>query len=79
MTQKPVISFVLDPYLQTADIDLSNNAFPRQPTPSRFELFEQRQGGNNAKQPLNPMQQLKRSPLQQKEEKPLNTPLVPAR
>ena len=77
VTQKPVISFVLDPYLQTADIDLSNNAFPRQPVASRFELFEQRQAGNNAEQPQNPMQQLKKSPLQNKEEKPLNTPLAP--
>jgi hypothetical protein len=58
VTSKPVISFVLDPYLQTADTDLGNNAFPRQPAPSRFELFEQgRAAGNNARQPLNPMQQ----------------------
>ncbi|MDO7854645.1 M1 family metallopeptidase [Hymenobacter convexus] len=52
VTQKPVISFVLDPFQQTADTDLSNNAFPRQPTASRFELFQQQQ------QTLpNPMQQ----------------------
>jgi hypothetical protein len=57
VTQKPVISFVLDPYQQTADTDLGNNAFPRQPTPSRFELFEQQAGaGNNVPQSLNPMQ-----------------------
>jgi hypothetical protein len=57
VTQKPVISFVLDPYLQTADTDLGNNAFPRQPAPSRFELFQQQAGaGNNVPQPSNPMQ-----------------------
>ena len=52
VTKKPVISFVLDPFQQTADTDLSNNAFPRQPAASRFELFQQQQQA----QP-NPMQQ----------------------
>jgi hypothetical protein len=60
-TQKPVVSFVLDPYLETADTDLSNNAFPRQAAPSRFELFQQGAGGNNATQPANPMRQQKAS------------------
>ena len=41
VTAKPVVSFVIDPNLQTADTDLSNNAFPRQLAPSRFELFQQ--------------------------------------
>jgi hypothetical protein len=72
VTSKPVISFVLDPYLETADTDLGNNAFPRQPAPSRFELFEQgRAAGNNARQPQNPMQQQRSaSPLQKQEAKP---------
>ncbi|WP_035557626.1 M1 family metallopeptidase [Hymenobacter sp. IS2118] len=52
VTDKPVISFVLDPFLQTADTDLSNNAFPRQPAASRFDLFQQQQQA-----PQNPMQQ----------------------
>ncbi|WP_317196168.1 M1 family aminopeptidase [Hymenobacter siberiensis] len=43
VTQQSVVSFVLDPFQQTADTDLSNNAFPRQPAASRFELFEQQQ------------------------------------
>jgi hypothetical protein len=72
VTSKPVISFVLDPYLETADTDLGNNAFPRQPAPSRFELFEQgRAAGSNARQPQNPMQQQRNaSPLQKQEQKP---------
>ena len=65
-TQKPVISFVLDPYLQTADIDLGNNAYPRQPTPSRFELFQQQTPA--AKNPMQ-LQQLE-SPLEKAEKKP---------
>jgi hypothetical protein len=52
VTDKPVIAFTLDPFLQTADTDLSNNAYPRKLAPTRFELFEQQQ----RTQP-NPMQQ----------------------
>jgi hypothetical protein len=29
-----------DPYLETADTDISNNAWPRKATPSRLELFK---------------------------------------
>ncbi|HLK97537.1 MAG TPA: M1 family metallopeptidase, partial [Hymenobacter sp.] len=65
ITEKPVVSFVLDPYLQTADTDLSNNAWPQKPTPSRFELFEQQQRS----QP-NPMQQ---NAMQKQEQKPTGT------
>ena len=57
ITPKNVVSFVIDPLQQTADTDLSNNAFPRQPVPTRFELFQAGAGGNNAQQPQNPMQQ----------------------
>ncbi len=67
ITEKPVVSFVIDPFQQTADTDLSNNAWPQQAAPSRFELFEYQQ-----RQQPNPMQQ--QSALQQKEQKPLNTP-----
>ncbi|MCS4435935.1 M1 family metallopeptidase [Aquiflexum gelatinilyticum] len=38
--KKEVKSIVLDPYRETADIDESNNAWPRQYTPSRFEMFK---------------------------------------
>ncbi|RPD47133.1 M1 family peptidase [Hymenobacter sediminis] len=65
ITEKPVVSFALDPYLQTADTDLSNNAWPQKAAPSRFELFEYQQRA----QP-NPMQQ--QSAMQQKEQKPVN-------
>ncbi|GAB3298740.1 M1 family metallopeptidase [Hymenobacter humi] len=69
VTKKPVIAFVLDPFQQTADTDLSNNAFPRQPAASRFELFQQQQ----REQP-NPMQQATQapaSPMQKQEQKPV--------
>lgn len=70
VTKKPVISFVIDPFQQTADTDQSNNSFPRQPAASRFELFQQQQ----LAQP-NPMQQPKASasPMQKLEQKPVGS------
>ena len=40
--EKEVVSFQLDPYLETADTDLYNNSWPRRAQPSRFDLYEQR-------------------------------------
>jgi hypothetical protein len=51
-TEKPVVQFTLDPYLETADIDTENNYFPRKPVPTRFELYKQQQA-----KPKNPMQE----------------------
>ena len=82
VSPKNVVSFVIDPYQQTADTDLSNNAYPRQPVASRFEMFQAGQAGNDAQQPKNPMQQAALatpgtvdkptppSPMQRKEDKP---------
>ena len=67
VTKKPVISFVIDPFQQTADTDLSNNAFPRQPAASRFELFQQQQQQQAAP---NPMQQIQSNSMQKLEQKP---------
>ncbi|PJJ47707.1 M1 family metallopeptidase [Hymenobacter chitinivorans] len=52
ITPKPVVSFALDPFQETADTDLSNNSFPRKLAPSRFELYQQQQQAAP-----NPMQQ----------------------
>jgi hypothetical protein len=51
---KPVVSFQLDPFLETADCDVNNNAFPPASKPSKFQLFQQKQGNEN------PMQRQKR-------------------
>ncbi|MDO1444859.1 M1 family metallopeptidase [Rhodocytophaga aerolata] len=51
-TEKPVAQFTLDPYLETADIDTENNAFPRKSVPTRFQLYKERK-----MTPKNPMQQ----------------------
>ena len=41
VTDKIIARVILDPYLETADIDRSNNYFPQQQAMTRFELFQQ--------------------------------------
>lgn len=43
MREKQIESIILDPYLETADTDVSNNTWPPQFTPSRFQLYKQRE------------------------------------
>jgi hypothetical protein len=45
VTDKVIKQFVLDPYLETADIDRNNNYFPAQKELSRFELYRQERTG----------------------------------
>ncbi|MDC8758962.1 M1 family metallopeptidase [Janthinobacterium fluminis] len=40
VTDEPMVGLVQDPYWETADIDVNNNAWPRKVTPSRLELFK---------------------------------------
>jgi len=49
VTDEPLVSLVQDPYWETADIDQSNNAWPRKVTQSRLELFKSRQPDNMMK------------------------------
>ena len=44
VTDEPMVSLTQDPYWETADIDTSNNAWPRKITPSRLELFKTEKG-----------------------------------
>ena len=41
ITEKQVSKIILDPQLETADVDLGNNLFPPAIVKSRFELFKQ--------------------------------------
>ncbi|XYJ11387.1 M1 family metallopeptidase [Telluria sp. B2] len=43
VTDEPMVALTQDPYWETADIDTSNNAWPRKVTPSRLELFKTQQ------------------------------------
>ncbi|MCP9496460.1 MAG: M1 family metallopeptidase [Pyrinomonadaceae bacterium MAG19_C2-C3] len=54
MTPKEIRTVTLDPRLETADVDLSNNFFPQRPVRSRFQLFKQQPNVPN------PMQRLER-------------------
>lgn len=53
---QPVRKIELDPYRETADTNRSNNYFPNQIEPTRFELFKSRQEDDG----LNPMQRAKK-------------------
>lgn len=47
---KEVTSFRLDPFLETADTDLSNNSWPRELEPTRFKLFKENRTNENPMQ-----------------------------
>ena len=57
-TNKELKQVTLDPYLETADVDVSNNYFPPKPQMSRFEIFKNTQGQGGDE---NPMQRAKRA------------------
>jgi hypothetical protein len=57
---KEVKSIKLDPYRETADIDESNNSWPREYAPSRFELFKQQTLPRGATAGPNPMQEARK-------------------
>ena len=42
ITEKTIKSVTLDPFLETADVDLSNNSYPPQIAKSRFDIFRDR-------------------------------------
>ncbi|MEQ8762878.1 MAG: M1 family aminopeptidase, partial [Planctomycetota bacterium] len=50
LTRKPVASFTLDPKLETADADLSNNVWPPKMKESRFQLFKRNRDQKNPMQ-----------------------------
>jgi hypothetical protein len=52
---KQVISFKIDPFLETADTDLNNNSWPARVEPTRFDMFKEKQTVRE-----NPMQRQKR-------------------
>ena len=58
--KKEVASVILDPMRETADIEESNNHWPRQYVPSRFELFKGTGGARGASSGDNPMKRARR-------------------
>jgi hypothetical protein len=47
ITEKPLVSLTLDPKLETADVDLSNNFYPPKISKSRFELYKSKKEKNS--------------------------------
>ena len=40
VTDRAASRITLDPYMETADVDMSNNHWPPRPEPTRFEVFQ---------------------------------------
>jgi hypothetical protein len=62
VTDEPMTGLTQDPYWETADIDTSNNAWPRKVAQSRLELFKTERGQNDLMKDF-------KTPLKVKEEK----------
>jgi hypothetical protein len=58
--EKEVVSFRLDPFLETADTDLDNNTWPRQLQPTRYQLYKQEQTRENPMQRQQRLEQMQR-------------------
>lgn len=56
VTNKKAVSIKLDPMRETADIDESNNAWPKVSEASKFSLFKMKMAGRGQSVGLNPMQ-----------------------
>lgn len=56
--EKEVKQFEIDPFLETADVDVNNNYWPQQILPTRFEMYKSSRRGRGGE---NPMQRDKRA------------------
>ncbi len=61
VTDKEAVQISLDPMLETADCDVSDNYWPARPTPTRFEIFKEKEGGRRGGGGENPMQREQRN------------------
>jgi len=51
-TDKKVKEIILDPYLETADVDRSNNYFPKREEENRFEMFKKKREQGPRENPM---------------------------
>ena len=58
--KKEVSDVYLDPFLEVADTDVSNNSLPRRPALSKFQIFKNRSFRWGADGRQNPMQKAKK-------------------
>jgi len=61
--QGEVVAITMDPYLETADVDLNNNAWPPRMQPSRFKIYKSKEWKKE-----NPMQRMERANSQTEKE-----------
>ena len=40
VTEQSAVRIMLDPYMETADVDMGNNVWPPRPEPTRFEAYK---------------------------------------
>jgi hypothetical protein len=59
ITEKEIQQIVLDPYLETADVDTGNNYFPPRTQLNRFELYQRNRSRRGGRE--NPMQRSRRA------------------
>lgn len=72
VTDEPMVGLTQDPYLETADIDLNNNSWPRKMTKSRLELFKMNQPTGNMMIDFNtPLKKDEKDAKDEKKEKPV--------
>jgi len=61
VTDRPVARITLDPFMETADVDMGNNVWPPRPEPTRFEVYKNGSGsGRYGGGGENPMQRARR-------------------
>lgn len=56
LKDKEVTSVLLDPLQETADINVSNNSWPKIDAPTNFNMYKMKQAARGQSQGLNPMQ-----------------------
>ena len=60
VTDRPAARITLDPYMETADVDMGNNVWPPRPEPTRFEVFQGSGYSRYSSGGENPMQRARR-------------------
>ena len=68
-TKKQVASFTLDPKLETADVELYNNHWPRKMIQSKFELYKSKNYNRGTTSKENKMQRKIRTDKKLEEKK----------
>ncbi len=72
ITDQKIFNIVLDPFLETADTDVSNNYWPPRAQPTRYQLFEPQRPGMNPMQlerQIKQLQQEGRVPVEEEGDK----------